>query len=206
MLDSPDASVAALAVGKSKDDPMWAASIDCKLWRSDDAGVTWQSLDVPFADQQLLALAVAPADSTVLICTLASLKKEITLWRWVENATWEPWLRRPQTEPYAQVVAGGKQAEQSWLVIDKEVWRISSGEWQNCKTFDQTVRRVASNLANDLLYVLAGPEIWCTRDGLDWTSLTLPDEAGPLVDLQVVAGDKLLVLDIKGVLWQVSSG
>ena len=204
VLASSEASIAALAVGKSKDDPMWAASIDCSLWRSDDMGVTWQAVDVPFAGQQLLALAIAPTDSTVLACSLDSFKKEVTLWRLAENANWEPWLGRPLTDPYAQVIAGGMYAERLWLVVGKEVWHFTSGEWQSCKVFDQTVRRAALNLSNDLLYVLAGQEIFCTRDGLEWISKTPPDEAAPVVDLQVLAEDKLLVLDIKGVLWQTS--
>ena len=196
-----------LAVGKKHNDPIWATAIDCRVWRSEDRGATWEPVDVPFAGQQLLALAIAPQDSTALLCSLTPQKNEMVLWRLQDvNGDWEQWLRQPLSQPYAQIAPAGHRAEQSWLVLDNEVWRHTGEGWQKVKTFEQTIQRIASNLAHDLLYVLVGQEVCYSKNGLDWASMIVPEEAGPLVDLQVVAGDKLLALDIKGVVWQASSG
>lgn len=205
VLSVDETSVAALAADNHPNAPVWAATIDCRLWRSDDRGGTWQHVDVPFAGQQLLALAISSQDSTVLVCSLNPLKKEVSLWRLVDDS-WELWLRRPITAPYVQIVAAGKAAEESWLAIDTELWQYAAGQWQKRKTFEQTIRRATLTINGDLIYVLLGQALCYSQDGLEWTSIEFPQEAAPLVDLQVAAGNKLFALDITGVLWQTTGG
>lgn len=208
VLSQQDTPVVALAAGESPGQPVWAAATDCRLWQSPDAGQSWQPVDeTPFAGQQLLALALTPEDDTLLAGSVQPQSGELTLWRrQAGEGEWEAWLRRPVSQPYIQVLPQGPGAEQSWLIVDKEVWRHTGAGWQLVKAFEQTVRRVAQDVAGERLYLLVGREIFCGGAGNDWLTLAAPPEAAPLVDLQVVGRARLLVLDVTGALWQAAPG
>jgi hypothetical protein len=205
VLVSHETAIAVLAAGNEETDPIWAAAIDCQVWRSADRGATWQAVDVPFAGQQLLALAIAPQDSTVLLCSLTPQKNEVVLWRLQDvNGAWEQWLCQPLRQPYVQIVPVGQQAEQSWLFLDNEAWRHTAAGWQKVKSFEHTVRRATSDAAGSLLYALVGQELFYSGAEDDWMPIPLPNEAGSLIDLHLADSGKLLVLDITGVLWHVA--
>jgi photosystem II stability/assembly factor-like uncharacterized protein len=204
VLTPTGAPLLALATNPTLDSPMWAAAADCQVWRSVDAGLTWQPVAAPDAGQQLLALAITPKDTTPVLCAWRPTPRggALTLWR-LRADKWEQELHRPMPrQPYVRLATGHEGTESIWLSIDTELWHYSAAEWRQVATFDDPIRQIAVDPAGQSVYILAGPTIFANNTGEDWTPVALPGEATQLLDLQVLPTGELLALDLSSFLWR----
>lgn len=201
VLAADEGQIVALAGGGSPGRPVWAATPGGYLWRSADEGRSWQVVRSPLVGQQLLALAVSAADSTLVAASLAPQGNELSLWRWDEpGSRWEEWFsRRVPPSPYVRLQAAGGQAEQTRLVINNELWSHAAGEWQKTASFERTIRQVA---ADSRVYLLVGYELFAGDEAGDWTPVPLPEGLHELIDIQAAPGDHLYGLDVTGVVWR----
>jgi photosystem II stability/assembly factor-like uncharacterized protein len=203
IMPTEEAPVAALAAGTPPKHPLWAATTDSQVWQSVDDGATWRPVASPSVGQQLLSFASTAPDSTLLIACLNSQRDELNLWRKLADGDhWEHWFNQALDQPYAQLVAHGERANQSWLIINREVWRHTKAGWQQIGSFDHPIRRAAVDSTGEKLHVLVGPDIMVLA-GPDeqWLQVTLPADADPLVDLIVTENGRLGLLDLSGRLW-----
>jgi hypothetical protein len=193
----PDGQVVALAASPA-DGPVWAASADCDLWRSDDGGDTWSAVDVPFRGGQLLALAASPEDSTPVLCSADG--RDALLWR-LKDGTWESWLKLPGAY-YTHVAARGRDADDSWIAAGGEVWAHVSGNWEKAAELEEPVSRVACASDGRSAYVIVGRGVLRLDPSGGQTPMQLPEEAAQPLDVHVTAPGELLCLDAAGVAWK----
>jgi hypothetical protein len=192
----------ALATNGRADSPIWAISLDCGLWRSDDEGATWQAVRVPFAGQQLVAVAMSPEDSTLILATLAPQRNELSLWRLQDEAGWEAWFSQVvPASAYIRLAVEGCRGEQSKLVINEQLWAYQSGAWQKTASFDAPIRQLALQPASGAVYLLVGRKV-LSGAGDTWTPLALPDDLDELTDIQVAPSGDLLGLSVTGTVWR----
>lgn len=196
--------IAALA-GAKDGRTAWAGSSDGMLWASHDAGSTWQALDVPFAGQQLLALALSPDDDTVIVGTYAAEDHQIVLWRYV-GAAWERWLSCQVDWTGLAVAASGKRGEDTWAIAGGILWAHTPEGWQRMQTpgDDAPIAGVAFSGADGARFVVAGKDVLRWEGPERWTPFPLPEDAAQVVDLCVTRSGALLCLDAAGVIWELN--
>jgi hypothetical protein len=140
----------------------------------------------------------------MILASLASQRNELSLWRFQEQTGWEEWFsRRVPPSPYIQLAVAGRQAEQSRLIINNELWGNPSGKWQKLAGFDETIRQMAFHPAHQPIYLLVGREVLTHAAGAGWVSVALCEEMHELIDIQMVETGELLGLDVMGVVWRL---
>src|SRR5206468_2647216 len=106
----PAWAVSAVANGESA--TIFTAIASSQILRSDDGGLTWQSLGMPFRTGYVVGLAVSPAyaaDRTVFAVTSSTMLQagigDLVVWRSTDGGgRWEPWLEERGAPP-VQIVA-----------------------------------------------------------------------------------------------------
>jgi len=203
VIPAEEGQIVALAGNDLPGSPIWAATPDCQLRLSLDAGLTWQMVRTPFTGQQLLALAMSPEDASLVVVSLDGRRSELSVWRWREDGGgWEAWFNWPvPASPYIRLAVAGPQARASRLIVNQELWACVSGSWQKIAGFDQTIRQVTSGPTGQPVFVLVGYDVLAKLDG-KWEALILAGDMPELIDIQVGPGGELFGLDVTGTVWR----
>jgi hypothetical protein len=181
------------------------------LWASDDEGVSWQALDVPFRGQRLLGLAFSPEDGTPLVGTFAEQRKEATLWRHTDGR-WQRWLSRTDTWAGLALAAAGARGEESWAALGGKPYAhtsrspISSGTgWQQVDIAgcEGGVAAITDVTPAGSRYLICASQVLCHDESGEWRTLPMPEDGASPVDICLLPSGEVLCLDAAGAVWRL---
>jgi hypothetical protein len=203
VLETGHAPIVALALRPGQD-VVWAGAADGALWFSVDEGASWQALDAPFRDQQLLGLAFSPEDGTPLVGTFGELHKEATLWRHVDGR-WQRWLSRSDTWAGFALAAAGKRGEASWTALGGRLYAHGATGWRQVdhEVGEGNVAVITAATPAGSRYLISASEVLRCDEAGGWRSLPLPEDGAAPVDLCLAPSGILLCLDAAGVVWRM---
>jgi hypothetical protein len=205
VLEAAEAPVVALAPSGGGG-VVWAGAADGALWSSDDEGVSWQALAVPFRGQRLLGLAFSPDDGTPLVGTFAGQREGASLWRLLDGR-WQLWLSRSDTWAGLALAGAGSRGEASWAALGGKPYAHTTSGWREIELpghEDKVTSVVGPTLAGSH-YLINGEEVLRCDEAGGWRSLPLPEGAAPPLDLCLSPACEVLCLDGAGVIWRLES-
>ena len=191
---------------------VWAGHVTGSLWRSEDGGASWQSLQPAFQDQALVALEVSAQyekDQTLLAASADTARQELNFWRSQDGGlTWSAWFKE-HTRWYAlQLAPAGEQAAESSFGFGLTVLTQSAHDPQRAEISRPEAPIVALLAVPDspARIAAAGQTLLAALDGQDWqdfdTGLLVSTAVGALaISPQFAQDGQILALTQTGDLW-----
>jgi photosystem II stability/assembly factor-like uncharacterized protein len=161
---SSDIGAIAFSPAFPEDQVVWACTTSRQLLRSLDRGRTWTALEMPFAGQQIVSLALVPGsvgDHTMLVSTSAAVRRGTVFRLWRSTNDGQRW----------------NQVWEQTRVAPWSVLAVPEGD-------------VSPREPSDQVFIAAGNELFCPLAGKSdaWVARRLPDDLAQILSLAVVGG------------------
>jgi photosystem II stability/assembly factor-like uncharacterized protein len=196
----------------------WAATGDGYLFASRNAGVSWEGLPrTPFAGESVLAVVPSPyleEDHTLLVGSLAQEGGAAHLWRSLDDGrSWDLLSEAHTDVPWLALVAppvrGRKPYDRAILGAGRSCI-VSTGQqkdtWTSVPVGEEGASVLSLAIDGSTRTVYAGTNLGLYRTsdtGRTWRRVSGPLDGQPILDLQVDADDRsLLMLVPGGTLWR----